>query len=411
MNSIQWKKDVVDKSLEDVLPASGFIDQAWINSLVGSIDAKSMLNRYGIFNVIQLPHGADAKFIKDFHSSDGAFSPAYITPKEGMIPQRAIEGDEIFVPTFRMGNAIDWGLDYERDKRADVVMKAVEVFLRGFEQRIQDEEFKVLTYAASTNDDMDDAPMIDCDKEGGVQETICTLRRRMTKNGSKLTHLFVEPETMSDLRHEVGKDHLSANTDDEDGLVYHGIHVRVVPDISQYFWDLCHNTGKNKPVASRYQPKSYKGFTGLLSNIWRMIRLKKKPLVRVSYANRPIMLGLDLSSQDSFVMPIRGSFNVFHDPTLHRRQRNGLYGWMELGVAALNHNRAALAISEPVGEGCVAETVATTTYEERERDRNSSSKVLMLTNKGFVRKVITYPAFLLPLKSTGGWRGWWKRWW
>jgi len=55
-----------------------------------------------------------------------------------------------------------------------------------------------------------------------------------------------------------------------------------------------------------------------------------------------IVVGLDLSSNDSFVMPVRAGVQVFEDDTLHRQRRAGLYGWAEQGFAVLDNRRVLL---------------------------------------------------------------------
>jgi hypothetical protein len=55
-----------------------------------------------------------------------------------------------------------------------------------------------------------------------------------------------------------------------------------------------------------------------------------------------IVVGLDLSRQDSFVMPVRENVQIFEDDTLHRQRRAGLYGWAEHGFAVLDNRRVLL---------------------------------------------------------------------
>jgi len=55
-----------------------------------------------------------------------------------------------------------------------------------------------------------------------------------------------------------------------------------------------------------------------------------------------IVVGLDLTNRDSFVMPVRQGVQIFEDPTLHRQRRAGMYGWAEHGFAALDTRRVLL---------------------------------------------------------------------
>ena len=55
-----------------------------------------------------------------------------------------------------------------------------------------------------------------------------------------------------------------------------------------------------------------------------------------------LVVGLDQSSNDSFVMPVKQQLEVFEDPTLHRQQRAGFYGWSEIGFGVLDNRRVIL---------------------------------------------------------------------
>jgi len=53
-------------------------------------------------------------------------------------------------------------------------------------------------------------------------------------------------------------------------------------------------------------------------------------------------VGLDLSTRDSFVMPVKEELVTFDDPVLNRQQRMGIYGWMRHGFAVLDTRRVLL---------------------------------------------------------------------
>jgi hypothetical protein len=55
-----------------------------------------------------------------------------------------------------------------------------------------------------------------------------------------------------------------------------------------------------------------------------------------------LVVGLDQSTSDSFVMPVKEALQVFEDPTLHRQQRAGYYGFAELGFGVLDNRRVIL---------------------------------------------------------------------
>jgi hypothetical protein len=55
-----------------------------------------------------------------------------------------------------------------------------------------------------------------------------------------------------------------------------------------------------------------------------------------------LLIGLDLSGNDSFYMPVKQELSVFEDSELHRKQRMGWYAWAELGFAVLDTRRVIL---------------------------------------------------------------------
>jgi hypothetical protein len=59
-------------------------------------------------------------------------------------------------------------------------------------------------------------------------------------------------------------------------------------------------------------------------------------------SDQELVIGLDLSSTDSFVMPVKSPIEIFEDPTMHRQQRVGFYGWTEIGFGVLDNRRIIL---------------------------------------------------------------------
>ena len=62
----------------------------------------------------------------------------------------------------------------------------------------------------------------------------------------------------------------------------------------------------------------------------------------VQTSDLELVVGLDKSSNDSFVMPVKQPLEVFEDPALHRHQRAGFYGWAEVGFGVLDNRRILL---------------------------------------------------------------------
>lgn len=56
------------------------------------------------------------------------------------------------------------------------------------------------------------------------------------------------------------------------------------------------------------------------------------------------ILGFDLITDNSLVMPIRKEFEAHEDPTLLRRQKQGFFGWADLGFACLDPRMLGLGV-------------------------------------------------------------------
>ena len=55
-----------------------------------------------------------------------------------------------------------------------------------------------------------------------------------------------------------------------------------------------------------------------------------------------LVVGIDRSANDSFIMPVKQDVQIFEDDALHRQQRAGFYGWAEVGFAVLDNRRILL---------------------------------------------------------------------
>ena len=54
--------------------------------------------------------------------------------------------------------------------------------------------------------------------------------------------------------------------------------------------------------------------------------------------------GFDMTVNDSLVMPVRKEFSAIDDPTLLRYQKQGFYGWEEVGFACLDSRMLAMGV-------------------------------------------------------------------
>ena len=272
-----------------------------------------------IYTRLVLAPGAQARFPLDF-VAEGEQDDfiAFTMPKQGRVPENHVEGDEIYVNTFRIANSIDWDLAYARDARWDVIESAMDVYRSGFVKRLNDDGWHtILAAALATGEMIRDTAATAGDFTKELINKMKTRQRRRTLNGM-LTDLYVSPEAFEDIRAWA-----AAEVDDitrreihtaeglnglEPVIRIYGVNVRDLRELG---------------VDQEYQLFFTDTLGGSLG----------------AGGDTELVVGLDLSKEDSFVMPIREEMQMFDDPALHRQGRAGVYGWMEIGFAALDNRR------------------------------------------------------------------------
>jgi len=265
----------------------------------------------------------------DFYRPDNANEfTAYVIPNQGKIPQRQIEGDYVTVPTYDIGNSIDWLLRYAREARWDIVGRAMAVLEAGFVKKINDDSWHTILAAGFdrnllVNDSNATAGQL---TKRLVSLMKLVLRRNAGGNSAslnrgKLTHIFLSPEAIEDMRNW-GIDEADDFTrreiflsDDSSGAQVFG--VKLVP---------LDELGEGQEYQTYYQNVIA---TGASNN-------------GMASGDVELIIGIDSTINDSFVMPIREELVIHPDDSLTRERRGGLYGWMSCGVAVLNNQRCLL---------------------------------------------------------------------
>ena len=278
----------------------------------------------GIFESMVIPPGTAVEFPLDLLApGEEAQFVAYTNPGNGRIPERQVEGDYVQVPTYGIASAIDWLLRYAREARWDIVARAMQVLEASFVKKINDDGWHTLLTAAADRNIL----IFDGDATAGqfTKRLVSLMKTVMVRNGggntaslnrAKLTDLWMSPEGIEDVRNW-GIDQLDEITRREMWLAADGT-------ISRIFGVNLHDLvefGENQ----EYQTF----FTGSLSG-------------SLATGDLELVVGLDQSSNDSFLMPIKQEVVIFEDPALHRQQRAGYYGWSELGFAVLDNRRVLL---------------------------------------------------------------------
>ena len=276
----------------------------------------------GIYEAIDIDEtNSTAEFPLDFLApGQEKHHVAYTIPNHGRIPERHVEGDYVIVPTYDVGNSIDWLLKYPRDARWDVVSRALEVYRLGFTKKLNDDGWHTLIAAAVDRNIV----VSDSDAAAGqfTKRLVSLMKTVMRRNGGGnsasnnrgiLTDLYVSPEAMEDIR--------NWNVDQIDELTRRDIFLSEDGGINRIFGVNLHDLDE-LGEGQEYQ-----------------LYITSELSVTLPGSDAEAVIGLDLRNNDSFVMPIKENIEVFEDPFLHRQKRAGVYGWWQGGFAALDGRR------------------------------------------------------------------------
>lgn len=248
---------------------------------------------------------------------------AYTIPNIGKIPQKHMEADYVMVPTYSIGNSAQWPLRLARMGRVDIVTRAMSVMEAGVTKKLNDDAAHLLLGTGLDRNLM----VFDADANAGqLTKRLVSLAKVLTRrngggnstsmNRGKLTDLWLSPEGIEDMRNW-GVDQLDEVTRREmynapDGSL-NGIYGVRLHDLDELGED------------QEYQDYYLNTLGGSLAS-----------------GDVELAIGLDLSKNDSFVMPIRNPWETFEDGSLHREQLAGAYGWMDCGFGALDNRRVIL---------------------------------------------------------------------
>ena len=279
-----------------------------------------------IFETINVGPGATTEFPLDLIAPglEGEHV-AYTNPGHGRIPERSVEGDYVMIPTYSITSSIDYLLRYAREARWDIVARAMQVLEAGFVKKMNDDGWHTLLAAGVDRNIL----VYDADATAGqfskrlvsLMQTV--MRRNSGGNAAsvgrgRLTDLYVSPEALEDVRNW-GLDQIDEVTRREIYTAAEG-----GAPITRIFGVNLHDMDE-LGEGQEYQDF----FTSELSGA-------------VQGSDTELVVGLDQSSNDSFVMPVKAQLEIFEDPTLHRQQRAGYYGFAEIGFGVLDNRRVIL---------------------------------------------------------------------
>lgn len=320
--------------LQDLLVKSGSLDKTVaLPALYEVAKAAEVVLRKGnligdifspIFTRIPLTGNATSEFPLDLLAPGTEKNyVAYTIPHQGYIPQRSVAGDYVQVPVYDIGAAIDWPLKYARDARWDVVGRCMEIMRAQFVKKMNDDAWHTILAAGVDRNIV----VSDSDANNGqfTKRLISLLSNVAKRNGggnsaslmqSELTDVFCSPECFEDIR--------NWNVDQVDDQTRNKIFNSGRNTLSDIFSVRLHSLYE-LGEGQEYQLYFEDELSGVLPG-----------------SDVELVVGLDLTDNMSFVMPVREDPQVFEDDTLHRQRRGGVYGWAEQGFAVLDTRRVLL---------------------------------------------------------------------
>lgn len=279
-----------------------------------------------IFETINVEPGASTEYPLDLISPglEGEHV-AYTNPGHGRVPERAVESDYVTIPTYSITSSVDYLLRFAREARWDVAARAIEVMEAGFVKKMNDDGWHTILAAGVDRNIL----VYDGDATAGLfsKRLVSLLQTTMRRNAGgntgssnrgRLTDLYVSPEALEDVRNW-GLDQVDEVTRREIYTASEG-----GAPITRIFGVNLHDLDE-LGEGQEYQTFFEDGLGGT-----------------PEASDLELVIGLDQSSSDSFVMPMKQNLEVFEDPALHRQQRAGYYGFAELGFGVLDNRRVIL---------------------------------------------------------------------
>lgn len=282
-----------------------------------------------------IPYGSTASYPLDFvRPGEEDTYTAYTIAEQGRLPERRVEASEINVPTFKIGNSIDWDIKFMKEARWDVVKRALQVFEAGFVRKINSDGWRCVLAGAADRGLVVEASgaavftgSVACattPPNAGefTKELVSRMHTAMTRgaggngNAGRLTDLYLSLEAMECVR--------AWDASRIDEFTRREIFVSAEKGIAEVYGVILH------AMTEFGVGQEYEDFLTTVLGL------------TIPASSDQHCVGLDLGTNDSFVMPIKEELEVYDDEALIRFQRMGIFGWMRHGFACLDNRRVLL---------------------------------------------------------------------
>lgn len=256
---------------------------------------------------------------------------AYVMPAHGRSAQRFVDGDYLMVPVFEVGNSIDFNRRYAEECRWNIVERALQVLEAGFVRKMNTDVWRVIVSAAMARGL---AVYDDRVAPGYTSKRLFSLGKQVmlrqgggntsTVNRFRMTDVYGSPEAADDIR--------NWNLDEVDDVTRREIYLRDELDTFRVF-GVNVRTLVEMGVGQEFQ--NYFAAQGGVLPTYTLSGSKTK---------LEIMVGVDRTKENSFVMPVRQNVEIYEDLNGFRAGRVSLFGKARYGVGSLE-NRSSLILA------------------------------------------------------------------
>lgn len=249
---------------------------------------------------------------------------AFTNTGSGRIYEKNVEGDYVMIPTYPIASSIDWHLRLARDANFPVIARCLQILEAGVTQKLNDDGWHTLLTAGADRNVL----VYDADATVGTfsKRLVSLMKTQLARGGggnmssinkSRLTDVYLSLECIEDIRNW-GLDQVDEITrreiwNDADGVITRVFGINLHP---------MYEFGEGQPYQNF--------FTGTLGG-------------GMAPGDLEVMVGLDQSTVNSFVMPICQELEVNYDDMMTRRQKAGYWATMEPGFGVLDQRKIILA--------------------------------------------------------------------
>lgn len=279
--------------------------------------------------------------------------PVWILPGLGKVAHHFIEGvgEDVPVPTFRIDTSAEWKLDYAIHGRVDIMARALRKAASAIAEYEEESAWRVIVPAGTTNFAATgllkarNAAIyeVPAGSQGAgylSKELINKMIVGMQRNGRQLTDLWVSPEDAADIREWTDTD-VDPITRRE---VFQAAGMGSIWRVAMHVMPHLGGPGKFNINDSTSSYGIFKDTGGSFGDYVVDHGNVVDANGQVTTAGDTQIWGFDMTANDSLVMPVREELELWEDPTLHRRQLQGFYGWETIGFACLDSRMLSMGV-------------------------------------------------------------------